>query len=194
VSSRAAQAKYILGISGALATAMFGPAAGAVTPPKLPSWVKPGLVLQYAEDLGGYVNYDYTDTVTSVSNGVVDVTTYRWSPGVPGTASTTHWSCSAVCTGLPASLSAQFWVDPGDPVASLKGGPWAYRYMGTQDFPLKGKTWRTGLLYFPSAHGPIVTYFQASTGLVLYHKEYAYSLQYHVWYTIQLYYRGTSAI
>jgi hypothetical protein len=174
-----------------LVGALSSPAVGAGTSPRLPGWVKPGIVLQYAENLAGYVAYDYTDTVTSVSQGTVKVTTYTWSPGLPGTGKYLYWSCPAVCSGEPAQTSAQFWVDPSDPVGSLSGGHWPYRYEGVVNFAYQGKTWRAGELYDASAHGPIVTYFLASTGLFLYHKEYGYSLLHHSWYTIQLYYRGT---
>ena len=170
---------------------LVSPVAGAATTTKFPSWVKPGLEVEYAEDLGGYVDYDYTDTVTSMSKGAVDISTYRWSPGLPGTGKDTTWSCAPVCTGLPASLSAQFWVDTTSPAASLGGGAWHYKYMGVVNYTSQGKKWRAGLLYTPTAHGPVVSYFQASTGLVIYHKEYAYSLQYRLWYTIQISYVGT---
>jgi hypothetical protein len=190
--SRTALAACAAVLCAALAGAFATPAAGA-TAPTVPNWVKPGLVLQYAEDLGGYVTYDYTDTVTSVSKGVIEVTTYRWSPGLIGTGQDSHWSCGAVCTGTPAETSAQFWVDPANPVSSLSGGRWPYRYMGVVKVVSQGKTLREGELYYPDPHGPIVTYFQPSTGLVVYHKEYGYSLLAHSWYTIQLYYRSTRA-
>jgi len=63
--------------------------------------------------------------------------------------------------------------------------------MGVVNYTLLGKKWRAGLLYTATVHGPVVSYFQAKTGLVLYHKEYAYSLAYHVWYAIQISYVGT---
>jgi hypothetical protein len=175
----------------ALAPALFTPAAHVASAPTLPSWVKAALVLKYTDNLGGYVDYDYTDTVSSVSRGVVKVTTYQWSPGVVGTGKSSSWTCPAVCTGTAAQTSAQFWVDPSNPVGSLSGGKWPYRYLGVVNYVLRGATWRAGELYYPSAHGPVVTYFQARTGLVLYHKEYGYSLLYHVLYAIQLTYQGT---
>lgn len=190
VVARAARRAWGCCLLAGLVAAQSIPSARAAGAPALPAWVKPGLVLQYAEDLGSYVDYDYTDTVTAVSHGMVDVQTYSWSPGLGGTGKYQSWRCPAVCTGLPAATSAQFWVDPSTPVRSLSGGPWSYQYMGVVAFTLGGKSWKAGLLYHPTAHGPVVTYFQAKTGLVLYHKEYAYSLTYHTWYTIQLYYRG----
>lgn len=62
--------------------------AAAATSPAVPAWVKPGLVLQYVEDLGGYMDYDYRDTVVAVSQGRVHVQTYSWSPGLSGTGKT----------------------------------------------------------------------------------------------------------
>lgn len=167
----------------AAATALSSTSAAAASP-VIPSWVKTGFEVQYAEDLGGYVDYDYTDSVTARTASEAKITTYRWSPGVPGTAKYLYWSCAAACQGLAASTSAQFWVDPSDPLASLKYAPFHYHYQGVVSFPFKGRTWKAELVYQPSAHGPIVSYFQASTGLLLYHKEYGYA--YHVWYTIQI--------
>ena len=190
VVARAARVAWGCGLLAALVSAWGLPAVSAAAAPALPAWVKPGLVVQYAEDLGGYVDYDYTDTVAAVSHGVVEVRTYTWSPGLVGTGKHASWSCPAVCTGLPAATSAQFWVDPSTPVRSLSGGPWSYQYMGVVAFTLQGKAWKAGLLYHATSHGPVVTYFQAKTGLVLYHKEYAYSIPYHTWYTIQLSYQG----
>jgi hypothetical protein len=181
----AAAAVACAGLVGGLGAV---PAAAATA--ALPGWVKPPLVVDYVEDLGGRVDYDYQYTVTSVSGGVVDWTSYHWSPDVPGTTGTTYWSCSAVCEGLAAQASAQFWVDPKHPVESLSGGKWPYRYMGVSNYHYRGKLWRVGALYYADAHGPIVTYFQASTGLVLYHKEYGYYIPTATWYPIQLYYSG----
>jgi len=149
-------------------------------------------VLQYVENLGGYVDYDYTDSVTSVSQGVVQVTTYTWSPGLPGTGKYLYWHCAAVCTGLPAQTSAQFWIDPRNPVASLSSGPWRYKYLGVKTVKVGAKSWQAGVLFYANAQGQqVVTDFQASTGLLLYHREYAYSLATHSWYTIVVSYQGT---
>lgn len=184
-----------MALATVLAAAATPIAAPASSVPVVPSWVKPKLVLHYADDLGGKVAYDYNDTVTSVADGVVSVSTYQWSPGVPGTAKTTAWSCPAVCTGLAASLSAQFWIDPADPAASLlSGSTWSYRYMGIVSFTYDGRTYHVGELYHPTAEGPEVTYFQPGTGLFLYHKEWdydPYSLSH--WYANQLYYLGNWA-
>lgn len=174
---------------GVVAVAL-GPAlatGAAATPPlTVPSWVEPGLQVEYTEDLGGYVNYNYIDTVTARTPATVRISTYRWSPGLVGTGQTLTWSCSAACTGTPAATSAQFWVDPANPAASLRHAPFAYEYMGPVNFRFHNVIRKAYLFYYPSAHGPVVSYFQASTGRFLYHKEYAYSYTYHVWYTIQL--------
>ena len=180
-----------IAIAAVLVEPLFVASAGAATAPALPTWVKPGLVVRYVDSLGGYVDYDYTDTVTSRSNGVVGVTTYEWSPGLPGTGKDLHWTCPAACSGVPASTSAQFWVDTSAPLASLKSAPFAYRDMGVVNFVFRGKKWKALLMYCPTVHGPVTTYFQATTGLLIYHKEYGYSYTYHVWYPIQLSYLGT---
>jgi hypothetical protein len=165
--------------------------SSATAAPLLPAWVKQGLVVEYVDNLGGYVDYDYTDTVTSRAHGVVDVTTHEWSPGLAGTDKNLEWSCSAACSGIPASTSAQFWVDTANPSASLRSAAFAYKDMGVVNFVLRGVAWKALLLYCPTTHGPVTSYFQASTGLFLYHKEYGYSYTYHVWYPIQISYLGT---
>jgi hypothetical protein len=76
-------------------------------------------------------------------------------------------------------------------LSSLSHAPFPYKYMGVVRFVRNGRQWKAEEMYDPSIHGPIVSYFQASTGLLLYHKEYAYSYTYHVWYTIQLAYAKT---
>ena len=175
-----------------LLSSITSAAVPAQAAPALPTWVKPGLVLRYVENLGGYVDYDYTDTVTSVSQGVVQVTTYTWSPGLAGTGKYVYWHCSSVCTGLPAQTSGQFWIDPTNPVASLSGGHWPYKYLGVKNLKVGNKWWKVGVLFYSNALGQnAVTDFQASTGLFLYHKEYAYSLATHAWYTIIVSYLGT---
>jgi hypothetical protein len=167
------------------------PAADAAATPVLPTWVEPGLVVHYVENLGGYVDYDYTDTVTSRSNGIVDVTTYEWSPGLPGTGKDRYWNCPAACTGIPAATSAQFWVDTHNPLASLRSAPFAYQDMGVVGFDFGGKKWEALLMYCSTVHGPVTSYFQASTGLLIYHKEHSYSYNYDLWYPIQLSYLGS---
>lgn len=184
--SRAATAISIVAVAS-----LSAPAVGAATAPALPTWVKPGLVVKYVENLGGYVDYDYTDTVTSRTDGVVGVATHEWSPGLAGTDKYTHWTCPAACTGIPASTSAQFWVDATNPLVSLRSAPFAYKDMGVVNFAFNGNKWKALLMYCATAHGPVTSYFQASTGLLLYHKEYAYSYTYHVWYAIQISYLGT---
>jgi hypothetical protein len=175
-----------------LLSAVTSAAVPVQASPTLPTWVKPGLVLRYAEDLGGYVDYDYTDTVTSVSQGVAHLTTYTWSPGLPDTGKYVYWHCSSVCTGVPAQTASQFWIDPGNPVSSLSGGHWRYRYLGVKNVKVGATWWKAGVLFYSNALGQnVVTYFQSSTGLFLYHREYAYSLAAHSWYAIIVSYQGT---
>jgi hypothetical protein len=155
--------------------------ASAASGPSIPGWLRAGLKVHYSEDLNnGAQGYDITDTVVSVHSGVVDGRTYSVSDS-PGTADTYYWQCSANgdCPGHSGTSSivldepVLFWVDPSDPVASVRGQgvPFSLlNYLGVSVKTIEGRKYKVGTLYYTSGPRDIQTltlFFLANNGLLL---------------------------
>jgi hypothetical protein len=130
-----------------------GPGGGSGSTPAIPSWVKTGLTLDYETDDGsGYVDLKDTTTVDSVSAAGVGAQTLTVGPG---TDRTYTWTCSADGYCPDGAAAFQFWIDPNDPLGSVKGQGTDYQYLGTHSFTDKenGQTYTVGELHWTSATG-----------------------------------------
>jgi hypothetical protein len=150
----------------------------------VPSWVTPGLVLAYLTDEdSGYVAIRDTTTVEAVTQGVVTGETQTLAVG---TDKTYDWTCTASGSCPHGEAAFQFWIDPADPLGSLKGQGLPYEYLGTHALydPENRQSYDVGILHYSNASGSVrnSTFFQASTGLVIEADAYIDGLVTEVWY------------
>jgi hypothetical protein len=136
-------------------TGTGNPASGGSgsSSPAIPSWVKTGLTLDYETDDGsGYVDLKATTTVDSVSATGVGAQTLTVGPG---TDRTYTWTCSADGYCPDGAAAFQFWIDPNDPLGSVKGQGTDYQYLGTHSFTDKenGQTYTVGELHWTNTTG-----------------------------------------
>jgi hypothetical protein len=134
----------------------------------VPGWIRPGLVLGYITDEdSGYVAIRDTTTVESVSHGVVSGETHALAVG---TDKTYDWTCTADGSCPDGEAAFQFWIDPKEPLGSVKGQGLPYQYLGTDSLydPENRQTYTVGILHYSNASGSVrnSTFFD-STGLVI---------------------------
>jgi hypothetical protein len=159
---------------------------------KIPAWVRAGLDVTYIAYSAFVENGKYVDPieltvsslVTSSSASIASGKTTTHTIGTPLT-STYNWTCTNL--GQCRGGDWQFWVDPNDPTASIRG-PEGERFTiagsGRYTDPWK-RTWNATLLNYQNNSSGVrfTVCFDRSSGLILYNVE-----SYPTEYVLEFYY------
>lgn len=136
----------------------------------------------FTDEDSGYVGIRDTTTVDSVNDGTVTGQTHTLAVGTDKTYS---WTCTSAGYCPDGEAAFQFWVDPSDPLGSVKGQGLPYEYLGTTSLldPENRQTYRVGILHYSNAAQTIrnSTFFN-SAGLVIEVDAYGDGIVTQVWY------------
>jgi hypothetical protein len=187
-------------LAGTLLGALPAQPAAALPAPVFPGWLKAGLVLHYSEQYDNSTipettSFALTDTVISVTASEVTFSAHSMlTGGNPATCSFFHtcptktYQCSVTGSCSDGSAGLQFWVDPANPLASVKGHDAPFVNMGVQKQLLTdavtGQKWRVAELYVDVGAEGGLTRYQWQSGLVVQHDEWQDSnkINEDIWY------------
>jgi hypothetical protein len=168
----------------AIATALVGccmflaaiPSTASAAEPELPSWIRAGDALVYigysgntGKGTSNSVVVSETTTVTAVERNAVYATTVLQTIGTPLT-NTYRWACTAagICS---KDFDGQFWVDPKDPIASIRGPDGEiYKRIGSEKYTdLWKRVWPATVLAYSNAQNGVsfTVIFDSRSGLIL---------------------------
>lgn len=162
--------------------------------PVIPAWVHPGLVVSY-DGVSAFVNNGrfsqgiqtvMTTRVMSVSGNRVAGVTQMQTVGTPIGGRHT-WTCTAAadCTSDMPGFSGKFWVDPANPIASIKGANGErYSFVGKGPYSYRGRSWNATTISYqnPSTGWQLVCTFESQTGLILAYSETSPGEQVHIYF------------
>lgn len=162
--------------------------------PAIPAWVHPGLVVSY-DGISAFVNNGrfsqgiqtvITTRVTAVSGGRVSGITQIQTVGSP-VGGRHAWTCTAAadCASDVSGFNGKFWVDPANPIASIKGAnDERYSMTGKGPYSYRGRTWNATTISYqnPSTGWQLVCTFDSQTGLILAYSETSPGEQVHIYF------------
>src|SRR5215467_3402387 len=163
--------------------------------PTIPAWIHPGVVVTY-DGVSAFVSNGrfsqgiqvvMTTRVTAASGSQVAGLTQIQTVGTP-IGSRATWSCNAAgnCTSSDATgLNGKFWVDPANPLASIKGANGEqYSMVGRGPYSRAGRSWDATTISYqnPATGWELVCIFDSKTGLVLAYSETSPGQQVHTYF------------
>jgi hypothetical protein len=149
--------------------------------PSIPTFVRIGATVTYdgfSSSLSNGQPFNSVQVVeasqvTSVNGGSVSATTKIQIVSTP-IIQTHAWSCNAsgTCQGDSTGFTGKFWVDPANPVGSIKGpNGETFSIVGTSPFSYNGKTWAATTMAYQSNGVQYHCIFETTTGLIVSYSE-----------------------
>lgn len=162
--------------------------------PTIPTWIHPGVVVTY-DGVSAFVNNGrssqgiqtvITTRINSISAGKVAGVTQIQTVGTP-IGGTHAWTCDAAgnCATDATGLAGKFWVDPANPLASIKGANGErYSMVGRGPYSRAGRNWDATTISYqnPSTGWQLVCIFDSKSGLVLAYSETSPGEQVHTYF------------
>jgi len=162
--------------------------------PVIPAWVHPGLVVSY-DGISAFVNNGrfsqgiqvvMTTRVTAISGNKASGITQIQTVGTP-IGQRHSWTCTAAadCASDMPGFSGKFWVDPANPLASIKGSNGErYSMIGKGPYSHGGRSWEATTISYqnPATGWQLVCTFESKTGLVLAYSETSPGQQVHTYF------------
>ena len=143
-----------------------------------------GLELHYLTSIDyAYTGVSDTTTVETATRSSVSARTLTVGTG---TDKTYDWSCTDDGYCPDGAAAFQFWVDPSDPLGSVRGQGLPYEYLGISSLPdpETHQSYRVGILHYANADGTVKnsTFFEVGTGLVIESDAVADGVVTQLWY------------
>ena len=162
--------------------------------PVIPTWIQPGVVVAY-DGVSAFVNNGrfsqgiqvvMTTRVTAVGGNKVSGITQLQTVGSP-IGGRHAWTCTATadCTSDMPGFSGKFWVDPSNPLASIKGANGErYSMVGKGPYSYRGRSWDATTISYqnPATGWQLVCTFESRSGLVLAYSETSPGQQVHTYF------------
>lgn len=162
--------------------------------PTIPAWIHPGVVVVY-DGVSAFVNNGrfsqgiqvvMTTQVTAVGGNKVSGITQLQTVGSP-IGGRHGWTCTATsdCTSDMPGFSGKFWVDPANPLASIKGANGErYSMVGKGPYSRAGRNWDATTISYqnPATGWQLFCIFDTRTGLVLAYSETSPGQQVHTYF------------